>query len=419
MTIEPLEVTIRDLCRGLDSDFDSEEKGARAYSNCLDIRPPYQREFIYSPEKQAKVIETIINGYPINVFYWGTTSVPGYYELVDGNQRTSSICHFLHGDFSINFNGCSCAFNNLPQNVRDDILNYELIIYKCDGTDEEKLAWFETINIALEALTPQELRNAVYTGTWLSNAKKYFSKTNCPAVNLGGDYIKGTPNRQEILEEVLKWISDAKGMKITEYMSEHKNDMNATELWSYFQDVIRWVRSTFGPPTKEMKSVRWGILYNRYHEQHYVDESDKILCTIDGVSCLHTKSELLSEISALQDDDEVTSRQGIYEYVLSGDERKLSIRKFPDKIKLKKYKQQCGKCALCNRPFAIEDMAADHITPWSKGGKIVEGNCQVLCVECNSKKSAKSEFAVDEVPCKSCGKPVKRGMYCQYCGTKN
>ena len=416
MIIEELKYKIRNIVKGY---VDDDENGVRAFSGCLDVRPPYQREFVYADEQQKRVIDTILKSFPLNVFYWGTTGVSGQFELIDGQQRTISICKFINGEYSIKYNGNDTLFSSLPIDVQNSILDYELTIYKCDGTDAEKLAWFETINIASEPLTPQELRNAVYTGTWLADAKKYFSKTNCPAVSFGGDYIKGTPNRQEILEEVLKWISDAKGVKITEYMSEHKNDVDASELWDYFQDVIRWVRSTFGAPTKEMKSVRWGILYNRYHEQHYVDETDKILCTIDGVSCMYTKSELLSEINALQDDDEVTSRQGIYEYVLSGDERKLSIRKFPDKIKIKKWKQQGGKCALCNRPFAIEDMAADHITPWSKGGKTVEGNCQVLCVECNSKKSAKKEVAIDEIPCKSCGKPVKRGMFCQYCGTKN
>lgn len=416
MIIEELKYKIRNIVKGY---VDDDENGVRAFSGCLDVRPPYQREFVYDDDKQKKVIDTVMKSFPLNVFYWGTTGISGQFELIDGQQRTLSICKFVNGEFSIEYNGNDTLFSSLPIDIQNAILDFELTIYKCDGTDAEKLAWFETINIASEPLTPQELRNAVYTGTWLSDAKRYFSKTNCPAVNLGGDYLKGVPNRQEILEEVLKWISDAHSMKIDEYMTEHKNDLDAQELWNYFQDVIRWVRGTFGVPTKEMKSVRWGILYNRYHEQHYVDESDKILCTIDGVSCLHTKLELLEEIASLQEDDEVTSRQGIYEYVLSGDERKLSIRKFPDKIKIKKYKQQGGKCALCQRPFNLDDMVADHITPWSKGGKTVEGNCQLLCVDCNSKKSNKKEIAIDEIACKSCGKPVKVGMFCQYCGTRN
>lgn len=416
MIIEELKYKVRDIVKGY---TDDEENGVRAFSGSLDVRPPYQREFIYSDDKQQKVIETVLKGYPLNVFYWGTTGIVGQFELIDGQQRTLSICRFVKGAYSIKYDGNDCTFQGLPQDAQNSILNYELTIYKCDGTDEEKLAWFETINIASEALTAQELRNAVYTGAWLSDAKRYFSKTNCPAVSFGGDYVKGTPNRQEILETVLKWISNSQGITLTEYMSNHKNDANAEELWNYFQEVIRWVKRVFGTPTKEMKSVQWGTLYNKCHENHYVDENDKIMCYIDGTEGLHTKAELQAEIVRLQEDDEITSAVGIYNYVLTGDEKKLSVRKFPDKIKLKKWKQQGGLCNMCHRPFDISDMTADHITPWSKGGKTIEGNCQVLCVECNSKKSNHKEVANDEKPCINCGKAVKIGMFCQYCGTKN
>lgn len=353
------------------------------------------------------------------MFYWGTTDIPGQFELIDGQQRTLSICRYVRGQYSIEFNGNACNFQGLPQDIQNAILDYELTIYKCDGTDSEKLAWFETINIASEALTSQELRNAVYVGPWLADAKRYFSQNNCPAVKLGGDYLRGTPIRQEVLEEVLRWISNLNKCKIDGYMSQHKNDQNADELWRYFQEVIRWVRSTYGSQFRDMKGVSWGTLWNKYHEQHYVDEHGKIVCVIDGVKQLHTRDEFLREIERLQDDDEVTARAGVYEYVLSGDPRKLSIRKFPDKIKSKKYKQQGGLCALCGRQFPERDMVADHITPWSKGGKTVEGNCQVVCVQCNSAKSARKETAIDEVSCINCGKPVKRGMFCQFCGTKN
>lgn len=415
MIIEELKYKIRNIVKGY---VDDEENGVRAFSGQLDVRPPYQREFVYADEQQKKVIDTVIKSFPLNVFYWGTTGVSGQFELIDGQQRTISICKFVNGEFSINYNGNDTLFSSLPIDVQNDILNYELTIYKCDGTDAEKLAWFETINIASEPLTPQELRNAVYTGSWLADAKKYFSKTNCPAVQLGGGYLKGTPNRQEVLEEVLKWASDVVGLKITEYMSEHKNDSDAHELWDYFRDVIHWVSEVFGVATKEMKSVHWGILYNRYHNEHSLDASGMIYCTIKDETKMFTKQELLAEIRSMQEDDDVTSRQGIYEYVLSGDERKLSIRAFPDKIKARKYRSQDGLCALCKRPFSIDDMAADHITPWAKGGRTVEGNCQMLCVECNSKKSSKKETALNEVPCCNCGKPVKIGMFCSFCGTK-
>lgn len=416
MYIERLDFRIRDIYKGFNDDG---EGGVTALSGCLDVRPPFQREFIYDDAQQRRVIDTILHEYPLNVFYYGTTGITGRYQLIEGQQRTMSFCKFIKGDFSIPYNGAEMTFSGLPLDIQERILNYELLIYKCDGTDSEKLAWFETINIASEPLTSQELRNAVYTGTWLNDAKKYFSRTNCPAIQLGGNYIKGQPLRQEILEDVLQWVSNAQGIKITDYMDRHKNDTSATELWEYYNNVIKWVRSTFGDGFKDMRNVKWGILYNRYHEQHYVDEMGNIMCTVDGVELLHPKKALLEEVQRLQDDDEVTSRQGIYEYILSGDERKLSIRKFPDKIKAKKYRQQGNKCADCQRVFPYEDLVADHITPWSKGGKTVEGNCQLLCVECNSRKSNKSEIAVDEIACKKCGKAVKVGMFCQYCGTKN
>ena len=416
MHIEELKYRVRDIVRGF---IDDAENGVRAFGGNLDVRPPYQREFIYSDDKQKKVIDTVIKGYPLNVFYWGTTDIPGQYEMIDGQQRTMSICRFVRNQYSVEFNGNDCNFSSLPQDIQSAILDYELVIYKCDGQDSEKLAWFETINIASEALTQQELRNAVYTGPWLADAKRYFSRSNCPAMKLAGDYLRGQPIRQEILEEVLRWASNAVKMKIDDYMALHKHDGNAEYLWTYFQDVIRWVRSVFGSSFRDMKGVSWGTLYNKYHEQHYVDESGNILSVIDGNKCLHQHSDFLKEIERLQDDEDVTSRVGIYEYVLLGDVRKLSIRKFPDKIKSKKYKMQGGLCALCHKRFELKDMVADHITPWSQGGRTIEGNCQLLCIGCNSGKSAKKETAVNEVPCKNCAKPVKPGMFCQFCGTKN
>lgn len=416
MIIEELKYKVKDIARGYKDD---DENGIVAFSGFLDVRPPYQREFVYSDDKQKKVIDTIIKGYPLNVFYWSTTSLSGYYELLDGQQRTISICKFVNNEYSIEYNGIDVTFSNLPSNIQSDILNYELSIYKCDGSDSEKLAWFETINIASEALTPQELRNAVYTGTWLSDAKRYFSKTNCPAVSLAGDYIKGIPNRQEILELALKWVANRDNLKIEGYMDAHKNDRDASDLWNYFRDVIDWVKTTFGMSTLDLKGVQWGILYNKYSEKRYVDNRGNITCFIDSIEGQHTREELAAEILRLNDDDEITSRVGIFEYVLSGDERKLSVRKFPDKIKIKKFHQQGGCCALCKKPFDISQLSADHITPWSKGGKTVEGNCQLLCVSCNSRKSNKKETATDECSCINCSKPVKRGMFCTFCGTKN
>ena len=419
MNIQEIKVQIRHLA---DNYQDNDENGVVAFHGDLNVRPPYQREFIYTPDKQKKVIDTIIKGYPLNVFYWGTTSISGRYELIDGQQRTCSICDFVSGKYSIQYGGNDCTFSALPHDIQDRILDYELTVYKCDGNDSEKLAWFETINIASEALTPQELRNAVYTGAWLADAKRYFSKTNCPAINLGKDYLKGSPIRQEVLEEVLKWAADSEGLKIDTYMAAHKDDnfpIICEDHGDYFTDVINWVKSVFTDTYKDMKNVKWGILYNKYHEKCTPDEKGNILCSYYSDYNTHSHSELLKEIQRLHDDEDVTSVQGIYEYVLSGDERKISIRKFPDKIKMKIYKQQGGLCKHCGKAFDFEDMVGDHITPWSKGGKTVEGNCQLLCVTCNSKKSNKTEKADNQAFCVNCGKLVTKGMFCQFCGTKN
>ena len=376
---------------------------------------------LFDKAKQIiKVIDTIIKERPLNVFYWGTTSIPSQFELIDGQQRTISICEFVTDKYTIDYNGEAKKFCTLPLDIKNKILDYELTIYRCDGDDSEKLEWFETINIASEPLTTQELRNAVYTGMWLSDAKRYFSKSNCPALNIGKDYVRGNANRQEILEEVLKWAADADNMKIDEYMAAHKNDADAKALWEYFERVIDWVKATFTDYYKDMNKVMWGYLYNRYSKKCSVDKNNNILCTYyNSTPGIHTHDEMLMEIRRLHDDDDVTSQQGIYDFVLSGNERKLSIRKFPDKIKRAVFDKQGVICAYCEQPFDYDDLVCDHITPWSKGGKTVKGNCQLLCVKCNSSKSNKSEKPSNESTCINCGKPVKKGMYCQFCGTKN
>ena len=357
--------------------------------------------------------------------YWGESDIPGRYELIDGQQRTMSICRFVKDKYSIEYQNEQKTFTSLPHDLQENILDYPLEVYHCVGTESEKLAWFETINIAGNPLTRQELRNAVYTGAWLSSAKSYFSKSDCAALVIGKDYIKGIPNRQEILETVLKWAADAEGIKgnkkedaISLYMAKHRKDVNADALWEYYKKVMDWAKSIFMADTDNKDKAQWGLIYNKYKD--VVINNGKLVFykRIEGKG-EYPVSDLLSELNRLQDNESITSKAGIYDYVLSGDESKLSIRKFPDKIKKKVYKKQNGLCKLCGKPFAYEDMAGDHIQPWSKGGETVESNCQMLCVTCNSKKSNKEEKATDEIYCCNCGKPVKRGLFCQYCGTKN
>lgn len=360
MKIELKELTVKELTSGY---RDNEEQGVVGYGGKLDIRPPYQREFIYKDKQRDAVIHTLTKDYPLNVMYWAVRE-DGSYEVIDGQQRTISISQFVEGDFAYQ----NRYFHNLQNDEKDQILNYKLTVYLCSGTDSEKLEWFRTINIAGEKLTDQELRNAVYAGSWVSDAKRYFSKNGCAAYGLGSDYLIGSPIRQEYFETALKWISDD---HIESYMAEHQHDQNANALWRYFQDVITWAELTFTKKRQFMKGVDWGALYNKYKDGKYDTKRIEI------------------EIAKLISDDEVTKKSGIYPYILTRNERYLSIRAFSDSAKQKVYEKQKGKCVVCGGDFELSGMEADHITPWHEGGKTTEENCQMLCKDDNRRKSGK------------------------------
>lgn len=366
MKIELKEITVRELTDGYE---DNAEGGVVGYGSKLDIRPPFQREFIYKDKQRNAVIDTITKEFPLNVMYWAVRE-DGNFEVIDGQQRTISVCQYVEGDFSVEVGSFpeKRAFHNLQNDEQEQILNYKLMVYFCSGTDSEKLEWFKTINIAGEKLTDQELRNAVYSGPWVTDAKRYFSKTKCPAYSLGGDYLTGTAIRQEYLETVIKWISkdDIEGYMAT---NQHKN--NANGLWLYFQSVIAWVQATFPTYRKEMKGIAWGDLYNAFKDQE-VDPK-----------------KLEAKISRLMEDEDVTNKKGIYPYVLDGRERHLNIRAFSNNQKREAYERQKGKCPVCKEHFEIEEMEADHITPWHEGGKTSAENCQMLCKEDNRRKSGK------------------------------
>ena len=363
MKIELNEIPIRDVFDGYK---DSAEDGVIAYGGKLDVRPAYQREFIYKDKQRDAVINTVRKGFPLNVMYWIKVD-DDKYEMMDGQQRTISICSYINKDFSINYQ----YFHNLTKEEQDQILDYKLMIYICEGSKKEQLDWFETINIAGEKLYPQELRNAVYTGEWLTDAKRYFSKTGCPAYAIGNKLLNGSPIRQEFLERALYWICDKEKVDIRQYMGLHQHDPNANDLWLYFQSVINWVNVLFPNYRKEMKGIDWGYIYNKYHNNNYDSKA------------------LEQKILDLIDDDEVQSVKGIYEYLFDGEEKHLSLRQFDPKTKRAKYQQQKGICAMCGKYFDIEDMEADHIDPWHDGGKTVIDNCQMLCKHCNRVKSGK------------------------------
>ncbi|MBU2579128.1 DUF262 domain-containing protein [Patescibacteria group bacterium] len=363
MKIELHQILVREVIAGYK---DSAEEGVVAYGGKLDIRPKYQREFVYTGKQRDAVIETVKNSFPLNVMYWVKTDA-GSFEVMDGQQRTISIGQYVNGDFSLN----ERYFHNLTNEEQNQILDYELMIYFCEGTDKERLDWFRIINIAGEKLTNQEIRNAVYTGPWLSDAKLKFSKTYCVAyllANDGGSLVNGSPIRQEFLEIALSWINDG---KIEDYMSKHQHDADADELWQYFQDVIAWARKIFTKYRKEMKGVEWGRLYNKYK------------------NVAHDTQAIEEKTLKLIDDDEVQSLKGIYEYILTGEKKHLNLRQFDDKTKRKIYEKRKGKCVWCKKTFEFEEMEADHIKPWHEGGKTVAGNCQMLCKQDNRTKSGK------------------------------
>ena len=367
MKIELKEITVRELTNGYQ---DNEENGVVGYGGKLDIRPPFQREFIYKDKQRDAVINTITKYFPLNVMYWAVRE-DGNFEVIDGQQRTISICQYIEGEFSVKIGSFpeNRAFHNLQKNEQEQILNYKLMVYLCSGTDSQKLEWFKTINIAGEKLTEQELRNAVYHGAWVSDAKRHFSKNNCLAYNLGKEYLSGAVNRQEYLETTIKWIS--KDGDIEKYMSENQHEPNANELWLYFQSVINWVKTIFPNYRREMKGIEWGFLYNEFKDKKF-----------------DTK-QLEIEISKLMEDEDVDSKKGIYLYVLTRKEKHLNIRAFSPNQKREAYERQKGICVDCEEHFAIEEMEADHITPWHEGGKTSAENCQMLCRDCNRRKSGK------------------------------
>ncbi|MBK8775837.1 MAG: DUF262 domain-containing protein [Chitinophagaceae bacterium] len=358
MNIELKEITVRELTNGYQ---DNEENGVVGYGGKLDIRPPYQREFIYKDKQRDAVINTITKNFPLNVMYWAVREDENY-EVIDGQQRTISISQFVEGDFAYK----NRYFHNLQKDEQEQVLNYKLMVYLCSGTDSEKLEWFKTINIAGEKLTEQELRNAVYSGSWVADAKRYFSKNGCAAYGLGSDYLNGAPIRQDYLETTIKWISKD---NIEKYMAEHQHEPNANDLWLYFQSIISWIKVVFPKYRREMKGINWGFLYNSFKDQ----------------KLNHKKIE--NEISNLMQDEDVTNKKGIYEYVLTRNERHLNIRAFSDNQKREAYERQKGICPVCTEHYEIEGMEGDHITPWHEGGKTSADNCQMLCKDDNRRKS--------------------------------
>lgn len=371
---------------------DNAEDGVIGYGGKLDIRPAYQREYVYNVEKRDEVIKTIMRGFPhtrfpLNVMYWAQTGEDSY-EVIDGQQRTISICMYVDGAYSVIKEGNPQGFNNLSPNQKEYFLDYELQVYICSGTPDEKLEWFTIINTAGEPLLPQELLNANYTGTWLSSAKRYFMKSNSAGYGLASRFIEIEANqsRGKGLETALRWVSKD---NIKLYMANHQNDENADLLWSDFKNIIQWIEKVFINYNKSMKGLNWGKLYDNYHLTDY------------------NSKEVAKKVEELQIDNCVNNFAGIYEFILGGSiERKiLSIRVFEEATKKVVYNTQtktakdkklsnCPLCAIGNnsnkdRIYELKEMDADHVTAWSNGGETNIKNCEMLCITHNRAKGNK------------------------------
>ncbi len=394
MRIKELRVTIRDIIQGYTDNSDNDE-GIYGYDGKLNIRPKYQRNYVYDEKKRNAVIDTVSKGFPLGLMYW-VQNDDGTYEILDGQQRTISICTYINPDNPANGYSVSGLFGNnnrrhfsiLKNTEQEKILDYPLLVYVCEDADADRLQWFETINIAGEKLSGQEIRNAQYCCAWLTDAKRYFSKRNSAAQQLAtkpNSYIKlsadNSWNRQGGLEKVLRWyINDMKDtVKLQDYMSamaqKSKADptLNATELWEYFKSVIAWVKLTFPKYRKKMDEVEWGILYNKYHENIY------------------NAADIEETVARLYADDDVTNKAGIYYYIFDGKEKHLHIRQFEDWQKETVYEKQNQKCADCGQHFEIGEMEAHHKKRWVDGGHTEIDNCVMLCKDCHDKRHNHSD----------------------------
>lgn len=376
MKIDMIHVPVRELIEGYQED-DATSRVV-AWGGKLDVRPEFQREFVYKDDQQEAVINTVLNGFPLNIMYF-VDRKDGTYEVLDGQQRIISICRYALNRFSVKIPSATgradtVNYPNLFDEQRERFLSYALQVYICEGTEREKMDWFQIINIAGETLETQEIRNALYHGRWLTDAKSLFSRRNCAAHKRYGKYMSGDCIRQKYLETAFSWAADAERIggkdPVTDYMQRHREDESADALWKYFEDVFRWVERVFGRYDKTMKGLKWGVFYNAHRDDNLDPD------------------EIQSRIRDLMADPEVQKKSGIYAYLLTGEEKHLSLRQFSEDERRTMYARQDGICAICGKPFEFGEMHGDHVTPWSRGGKTTLDNGQMLCTTCNLKKSA-------------------------------
>lgn len=379
--------TVRDICRGFVYDK-NEEKGLFGLNGKLIIQPEYQRNYIYGDgKKDVAVVESLLKGLPLGLIYF-VKNADGMYEVLDGQQRITSFARFVNNTwpFAVNWKGKPRYLYSLDYDEQFRILDTKLTIYVCEGEPSEIQEWFETINIAGVPLVKQELRNASYHGPFVTRARAVFSNTGNANMNRWKTYVKGDPKRQAILETALDWVSDG---DIDGYMARHRTDTAIDELKNHFDTVIDWVDSVFEYTGSEVCGLNWGRLYRQYHTNAY------------------SKDAVTKRVDELLADSQVTNKRGIFEYILGGeqDASLLNVRVFDDKTKKAVYDRQtkeavekgvsnCPFCAIghdnnARRIYRLNEMDADHVTAWSRGGATDAANCQMLCKTHNRAKGNK------------------------------
>ena len=380
------EITLEALCEGFQYN-ELEGKGLFGWGGKLTIQPEYQRNYIYADGKRdVAVIQSILKGYPLGLIYFNQTA-DNQYEVLDGQQRITSIGRFMTNKLSIIIDGEPFNFNALPEDKQELIKKNKLLVYICKGDESDIKEWFKTINIAGVPLNEQELLNAIYSGKFVTKAKEKFSNSQNPHTQKWGAYIKGSAARQDFLAEALNWVS--KG-KVSDYMQTHRHSDNITELENHFTTVIDWISMVFEESSeKEMKGLEWGRLYDTYGKTAY------------------NPKQVAGRVKALYSDPYVKNRKGIFEYILGGeqDKRLLDVRVFDEATKKATYKKQTeqaekeGKsnCPLCaihdnadkTKIWTMKEMEADHVLAWSKGGATSAENCEMLCIKHNRSKGNK------------------------------
>lgn len=377
------EWTVADICDGFVYN-ELEAKGLFGMGGQLTIQPEYQRNYIYADGKRdVAVIDSVLKGYPLGVIYFNRTT-DGRLEVLDGQQRITSLGRFYNGKLSIkDGNGLPQSIGSIAKEKREKFLATKLLIYECEGTEAEIKEWFRTINIAGIPLNAQELLNAIYSGPFVTAAKGVFSNTQNSKIQMWQAYVLGAVNRQDILATALEWVSRGKA---EEYMCDHRFNSDITELVNYFKSVIDWIRTVFPLVENEMRGLSWGELYEKYHTQPY------------------NPSHMKQRVTELYADPYVKNRRGVFEFLLGGetDTKLLDIRIFDEATKRTIYgrqteqakiagKSNCPFCAIghdanANKIWKLNEMDADHVTAWSKGGTTDISNCQMLCKHHNRAK---------------------------------